>query len=151
MQSFEELSLGARVANAVVAYATYLRKMVWPHDLAAFYPHPRDGLPPWQIAAAGALLAAISGSVLALARRQPYLLVGWLWYLGTLVPVIGLVQVGLQAMADRYTYVPLIGCFLMIAWGLADLAAWGRARIAIRGRGSTRCGNERVRLALPHF
>jgi len=131
MQSFEELSLGARVANAVVAYAAYLRKIVWPHDLAAFYPHPRDGLPPWQIAAAGALLAAISGSVLALARRQPYLLVGWLWYLGTLVPVIGLVQVGLQAMADRYTYVPLIGCFLMIAWGLADLAAWGRARIAI--------------------
>jgi protein O-mannosyl-transferase len=135
IQSFSDFSLAARAANAVVAYATYLRKMVWPHDLAAFYPHPRDGLPPWQIAAAAVLLAAISGCVLALARRQPYLLVGWLWYLGTLVPVIGLVQVGVQGMADRYTYVPLIGCFLMVAWGLADLAVWGRSQIALPALG----------------
>jgi len=116
--------LGPRVANAVVAYAAYLRKTLWPSDLAAFYPfvHP---LPAWRIAAAAAVLAAVSALVAAGARRRPYLLVGWLWYLGTLVPVLGLVRQGEQAMADRFTYLPLIGVFVMVAWGAAE---WGHAR-----------------------
>jgi protein O-mannosyl-transferase len=108
-----------RIANAVVAYAAYLLKMIWPSDLAVFYPHP--GMPPaWQLAGAVFLLAGITFIVLVRSKRQPYLIVGWLWYIGTLVPVIGLVQVGMQSMADRYTYIPLIGIFIMLAWGAAD-------------------------------
>jgi protein O-mannosyl-transferase len=110
-----------RIANAVVAYAAYLLKMIWPSDLAVFYPHP--GMPPsWQVAAAVFLLAGITLIALAGSKRHPCLIVGWLWYLGTLVPVIGLVQVGMQSMADRYTYIPLIGIFIMLAWGAADAA-----------------------------
>jgi protein O-mannosyl-transferase len=110
-----------RIANAVVAYAAYLLKMIWPSDLAVFYPHP--GMPPaWQIAGAVFLLAGITFIALAGSKTHPYLIVGWLWYIGTLVPVIGLVQVGMQSMADRYTYIPLIGIFIMLAWGAADAA-----------------------------
>ena len=98
--------------------------MIWPYPLAVFYPHP-GMLPIWQVAGAGLLLVCGSILVVRAAGKYPYFLVGWLWYLGTLVPVIGLVQVGAQAMADRYTYVPLIGLFIMIAWGMADiLAGW---------------------------
>jgi Flp pilus assembly protein TadD len=100
--------------------------MVWPLHLAPFYPHPRQMPPAWQLALAGLLLAGVTAVVLWQRQRRPYLLVGWLWYVGTLVPVIGLVQVGLQALADRYTYLPLIGLFLMIAWGLGEVAALGR-------------------------
>jgi protein O-mannosyl-transferase len=105
----------------VVSYVGYLRMMFWPSDLAAFYPYRHNVLGPWQVAGAAVLLLTISTLVGWQARRRPYLAVGWLWYLGTLVPVIGLVQVGAQAMADRYTYVPLIGPSVMLAWGLADL------------------------------
>jgi Flp pilus assembly protein TadD len=98
-------------------------KMIWPLNLAVFYPHPGQSLPMWQAAAAGLLFLLISIAVIRAGRRQPYLPVGWLWYLGTLVPVIGLVQVGAQAMADRYTYVPLIGLFIMAAWGVPELLA----------------------------
>ena len=122
------VSLPARVANALVAYATYLRQMVCPVDLAVLYPHPRGGLPPWEVAGAAVLLAAITAAVLARRQAQPYLLVGWLWFLGMLVPVIGLVQVGDQAMADRYTYLPQIGICLAVAWAAAAVAArlgWG--------------------------
>jgi Tfp pilus assembly protein PilF len=98
-------------------------KMIWPQNLAVFYPHPGQSLPMWQAAAAGLLLLLISIAIIRAGRRQPYLAVGWLWYLGTLVPVIGLVQVGAQAMADRYTYVPLIGLFIMAAWGVPELLA----------------------------
>jgi Tfp pilus assembly protein PilF len=122
------------VENALVAYIRYLGKMFWPRDLAVIYPHPgvynHDPIPAWKVAGAALLLAAITGAVLAAARRKPYLPVGWFWYLGTLVPVIGLVQVGPQAMADRYTYVPLIGIFIMGVWGLADLPF---PRIALAG------------------
>jgi tetratricopeptide (TPR) repeat protein len=122
-QALQHLSLAERSANAVVSYASYLRMMVWPLDLAVFYPHRQNFLSPWQVAGASAFLLAVSAFVAWQARRRPYLAVGWLWYLGMLVPVIGLVQVGGQAMADRYTYLPLIGPFVMLAWGLPDLAA----------------------------
>jgi tetratricopeptide (TPR) repeat protein len=95
-------------------------KMIWPLNLAVFYPYPKL-LPAWQIAGAGILLLTISILVVRYSRARPYLLVGWFWYLTTLLPVIGLVQVGKQAMADRYTYIPLIGLFIMIAWGGANV------------------------------
>jgi tetratricopeptide (TPR) repeat protein len=122
IKSFKMMSLQSRVENSLVAYVRYLGKMFWPRDLAVLYPHPHDALPTWQVVGAALLLAAVTGAVLAAGRRKPYLPVGWFWYLGTLVPVIGLVQVGPQALADRYTYVPLIGIFIMGVWGLADLA-----------------------------
>jgi tetratricopeptide (TPR) repeat protein len=118
------LPFGDRLANALVSYVRYLGLMLWPIGLAPFYPHPQGPLPVWQVAAAAILLAALSVLALALARRRPYALVGWLWYLGSLVPVIGLVQVGEQALADRYTYVPLIGLFIVLAWGAGDLAGY---------------------------
>jgi tetratricopeptide (TPR) repeat protein len=121
---FELHPFGIRVANAVVAYARYIGKMLWPVNLAIFYPLT-DSLTFWQVAGAAAILLGVSFAVLVQIRRRPYLAVGWFWYLGTLVPVIGLVQVGGQAMADRYTYIPLIGLFIMIAWGTADsLRRW---------------------------
>ncbi len=120
--SLDGMSVSTRFANALVSYVKYMGKMVWPRNLAVLYPHPGDSLPLWQILGAGLLLTAISVLVLWAARRHHrYLAVGWLWYLGTLVPVIGLVQVGLQAMADRFTYVPLIGLFIVIAWGVPEL------------------------------
>jgi protein O-mannosyl-transferase len=116
-----EVSFGARIATAIWAYAMYLWKMVWPARLAPLYPHPGDSLAAWQVLVAAAVLIAISVAVWRL-RAPRYLLVGWLWFLGTLVPVIGLVQVGEAAMADRYAYIPLIGIFVMIAFGAADWA-----------------------------
>lgn len=114
-----------RAQNALLATATYLLKMIWPADLAVFYPHPGHSPAPWKVIGASFLLLSVSAGILPLARRYPYLPVAWLWYLGTLVPVIGLIQVGMQAMADRYTYVPLIGPFILVAWGLPDsLARW---------------------------
>jgi tetratricopeptide (TPR) repeat protein len=110
-----------RLENAAVSAATYLRQMVWPVGLVPFYPLPREHYPAAEVAAAVLLLTGITGAVVW-GRRHRYLLVGWLWYLGTLVPVLGLVHVlGGQARADRYTYVPLVGIFLMLAWGLGDL------------------------------
>ena len=96
-----------RVANALVAYVLYLGKMLWPLHLAVFYPHPGNSLALWQIVGSGLLLAGATYLVVKKGREYPYLPVGWFWYLGTLVPVIGLVQVGEQALADRYTYLPL--------------------------------------------
>jgi len=113
-------SFGERVANALVSYARYMVKTVWPQKLAVFYPHP-EVWPWWKIAGAALLLAAISFQALRKLKTAPYLIVGWLWFLGTLVPVIGLVQVGSQAMADRYTYIPLIGLFVVVVWGMDDL------------------------------
>ncbi|MGD9338517.1 MAG: tetratricopeptide repeat protein [Syntrophobacterales bacterium] len=109
-----------RIANALVSYVKYIEKMMWPRDLAVLYPHPGESLPLWQVVGAGLLLLIISIFVIRTAKRRPYLTVGWLWYLGTLVPVIGLLQVGQQAMADRFTYIPLIGLFIMIAWGVSN-------------------------------
>jgi Flp pilus assembly protein TadD len=130
----DTLPFKVRVANALVSYAAYLGKMIYPAGLVIFY--PRVPLPAWQVAAAG--LALVGGCLLViwLARRQPWVMVGWLWYLVTLLPVLGLVQVGDQAMADRYTYVPLIGPFVMVAWSAAEIArrwpAW-RAVLAASG------------------
>jgi len=105
-----------RFENAAVSYARYLLDVVWPLRLAVFYPHPRAALPLWQVVTSILVLIAISSFVVLRARRYAYLTTGWLWYLGTLVPVIGLVQVGLQSRADRYAYVPLIGIFIAIVW-----------------------------------
>jgi tetratricopeptide (TPR) repeat protein len=127
--SLQRLPMETRLANAIVSYAHYIQKMVWPRNLAVLYPYP-DMIAMGQVGLAGILLLGISVFVFRWARTRPYLLVGWLWYLGTLVPVIGLVQVGTQAMADRYTYVPLIGLFIMIAWGIPDILAGWRYRKA---------------------
>jgi Tfp pilus assembly protein PilF len=121
MRSTVQFSLGVRLENAAVAYAMYLWKTVWPSRLAPLYPHPGDSLAAWKVVAATLVLTAITSIVLKF-RAQRYLFTGWLWYLGTLVPVSGLVQVGDQAMADRYAYIPLIGIFVMLVWGAADLA-----------------------------
>ena len=119
------LTPGVRAANAVTSCVAYLHKMVWPSGLAAFYPHPENHLPQWQVVGSIVLLVIVTIFALRAVRRRPYLTVGWLWYLGTLVPVIGLVQVGSQAMADRYTYIPLIGIFIMIAWGVPEsMGVW---------------------------
>lgn len=113
-----------RLENALVSYAGYMGKMFWPFSLAVFYPHPLHNLALWKVLGAAGLLIAVSAAVIWKGRRYPYLITGWFWYLGTLVPVIGLVQVGVQAMADRYTYIPLIGLFIMIAWGGRDLVSF---------------------------
>jgi protein O-mannosyl-transferase len=119
--TLEGLPMGLRVQNAAVSYVSYIAKMFWPSDLAVFYPYP-SSISPWAVVGAVALLAAVTGVVIRLRTRAPYLVVGWFWYLGTMLPVIGFVQVGLQSMADRFTYVPLIGLFVMIAWGATALA-----------------------------
>lgn len=132
ISTLEAISLEWRLANSLVSYVTYIEKTVWPQSLAVFYPHPGSSLPIWQGVGAGLLLVAVSVLVMRGARRYPYVLVGWLWYLGTLVPVIGLVQVGEQAMADRYTYLPLIGLFIIIVWGVADIVkGWKHRRMAV--------------------
>jgi tetratricopeptide (TPR) repeat protein len=118
--SMELYPLTTRVANALVAYVKYIGKMIWPANLAVFYPYS-DSLPGWQVIGAGALLGLITFAAIQFFRQRPWFAVGWLWFLGTLVPVIGLVQVGLQAMADRYTYIPLIGVFIIVAWGVPEL------------------------------
>jgi tetratricopeptide (TPR) repeat protein len=117
-----DLAPGARLANAAVGYAAYLGKTLWPARLAVFYPLPEGGYPAWRVAAAGLLLAALTLLALRRTRVRPWLAAGWLWFLGTLVPVIGLVQVGAQATADRYTYLPLIGLFVAAAWGAGAAA-----------------------------
>ena len=126
VRSAAEFSFGVRLANAVYAYAMYLWKMVWPARLAPLYPHPGNSLAAWQVLLAAVVLIAVTALVWRFRERR-YLPVGWLWFLGTLVPVLGLVQVGEAAMADRYAYIPLIGIFVMIAFGVADLAEWRRS------------------------
>jgi tetratricopeptide (TPR) repeat protein len=123
VKSIEEFPLSVRFANAVVSYVKYIGKMIWPKNLAVFYPHAGSSLPLWQTAGAALILVFISFVVVRAARNHPYLVMGWLWYLGTLVPVIGLAQAGEQAMADRFTYIPLIGLFIMFAWGVPEWLA----------------------------
>jgi tetratricopeptide (TPR) repeat protein len=121
-----------RLANSLVSYAKYLLLSFWPEGLAVYYPSSDHTAPVWQWATALILLGAITAGALRNARERSYLIVGWLWFLGTLVPVIGLVQVGGQAMADRYTYIPSIGLFIALVFGLADLAnAWHIGRVSI--------------------
>jgi tetratricopeptide (TPR) repeat protein len=116
-----------RLANALTSYAAYLGKTFYPVRLAVIYPF-LPAVPAWRVVLAALLLAGITAGAVTWARRAPYLLVGWLWFLGTLVPVSGLVQVGAQRMADRYTYLPSIGLYLAVVWGLAGLAG-GRPRL----------------------
>jgi protein O-mannosyl-transferase len=123
VRSFDQVPLGLRAENTLLAYVHYLSKTFWPFDLAVYYPYLASSSPEWQAVAAGLFLVGVSIVVVALGRRYPYLPVGLFWFVGTLVPVIGLVQVGRQGMADRYTYLPLIGLFIVVAWGAADLAA----------------------------
>jgi tetratricopeptide (TPR) repeat protein len=138
VRSLAGLSLWARAANAVVSYVRYVEKTAVPRQLAVFYPHPKDGIPWWEVLGALIVLGAITASVIRWRKRHPYLTVGWLWYLGTLVPVIGLVQVGSQAIADRYTYVPGIGLLVMAAWGVPALVPavrYRRAALAVGAAG----------------
>jgi tetratricopeptide (TPR) repeat protein len=129
IQSTESYSLPLRFANALVACMIYLGQMVWPTGLAAFYPHPHNGLSAWEVGLAGTLLAGFSAVALRQRRKQPWLLAGWLWYLMMLLPVVGLIQVGGQAHADRYTYLPQIGIYMAVTWQMAE---WGASRQACR-------------------
>jgi len=121
------LPLEVRVQNALFSYVRYLGKTVWPLNLAVFYPYPNQ-FPVWRAVAGGTVLLAISGVAIGAARRRPYLLVGWFWFLGVLVPFIGLIQAGEQALADRFAYVPLIGLFLLLVWGTEELTQRWRNR-----------------------
>jgi tetratricopeptide (TPR) repeat protein len=118
--SLEVVPVGVRIANALVSYVIYMEKTIWPNNLAVYYPY-RGVLPVWQVAGALLLLGGATFAVVRWAKRFPYLATGWLWFAGTLVPVIGIVQVGRQAMADRYSYVPIIGLFIILAWGIPQL------------------------------
>jgi len=118
--AFGPIDFVARISNSLVSYVSYIGKMIWPFHLTFFYPHPIV-LPKWQVTGACLILITIFFLVMWQVRRYPWLAVGWLWYVGALVPVIGLVQVGEQSMADRYTYVPLVGLFIIIAWGFPEL------------------------------
>ena len=121
VQSLVRLALPERLENSMVSYARYLAKTFWPVDLAVPYPHP--GTWPWaQVLFTTALVTGVSVAAVWARRRQPYLFVGWFWFLGMLIPVIGLVQVGIQAMADRYTYLPLVGVFIALAWAGSEIA-----------------------------
>ena len=132
LAKLEKLPLPSRIGNALVSYAAYVGQFFYPADLSVFYPHPGAGLPDWKVVGAILVLVCISAGVLACWRRSPCLLVGWLWYLGMLVPVIGVVQVGGQAMADRYTYLPEIGLCIALAWGMMYLtASWPNRRWAL--------------------
>jgi tetratricopeptide (TPR) repeat protein len=126
MRTFVDSPPASRLANVLVAYTTYIVKMFWPLKLAACYPYPYDGLSFWYVLLSALLLLVVTSFVTWKFRRYPYLAIGWFWYIGTLVPVIGLVQVGCSAFADRYTYFPLIGLFIFITWGLSNFA--GRSR-----------------------
>ncbi len=120
VKSFEAFPPVVRIGNAFVSYVTYIGKMIWPSNLAVLYPHPRF-LVPWQVLGSVFLLIAITLIIIWRVKKCPYLTTGWFWYVGTLIPVIGIVQVGDQAMADRYTYIPLIGLFIMVVWGVPEL------------------------------
>jgi len=122
MTELGEYPLGHRLMNAAEAALAYVGDAFWPTRLAVFYPHPGLAISPWKAGACALGLVAISAVALRLRRSRPYLCVGWLWYLVTLLPVLGIVQVGLQARADRYTYIPLIGLGIALAWGAVDLA-----------------------------
>ena len=116
--------LNQRLLNALVSYCRYMEKLIWPVNLSFIYPL-QHALPLGDIVMAIIVLTALSAVAVCFRKRCPYLMMGWLWYLGALVPVIGLVQVGAQAMADRYTYIPSIGFFIMICWGVFDVVQWG--------------------------
>lgn len=122
MDMLEPMAFDIRIANALVSYITYISKMIYPSRLAVMYPHPGGELELWYALTSLSIIILVSIIALRLGRRNPYFVLGWSWYLGTLVPVIGFVQVGVQSMADRYSYLPSIGFFIIIVWGAAKLA-----------------------------
>lgn len=121
VRNFQDYPLDLRVGNALVALCTYISKTIWPVRLAAFYPHPGETLPGSQVIVCGIALAAMTALVIVVRRSRPELFVGWFWFCGMMVPVLGIVQVGDQAMADRYTYFPLVGLFLVLSFGIPSL------------------------------
>jgi tetratricopeptide (TPR) repeat protein len=123
LEAVERLPLVSRIGNGLVSCVIYVKQMIWPVGLAAFYPHPEDKLPVWEIGLAIVLVALVSAGAIALRRKSPYLITGWFWYLLMLLPVIGLIQVGSQAHADRYTYLPQIGLYMLLAWAITDALA----------------------------
>ena len=128
----EQLPMSARISNALVAYVIYIRQMFWPARLAVFYPHPENRLPVLEISLAFIVLVGITAAAFVFRKKAPYFMTGWLWYLGMLVPVIGLVQVGWQGHADRYTYLPQIGLYIAVTWGVTDLThSWRFQRMAL--------------------
>jgi Tfp pilus assembly protein PilF len=131
IKSFEILPLDSRVNNAIVSYVNYLWKTILPCHMAVFYPYP-PAFSLWSVVGAGVFIMVMTIMLMWYGRRYPYGVVGWLWYMGTLVPVIGFVQAGSQAMADRYSYVPLIGIFIMVVWGTSELfKKWHYGRITL--------------------
>jgi tetratricopeptide (TPR) repeat protein len=129
----EQLPVSARISNALVAYVVYIRQMCWPAGLAVFYPHPENRLPVWEISLALIVLVGITAAAFAFRQKVPYFVTGWLWYLGMLVPVIGLVQVGWQGHADRYTYLPQIGLYVAVTWAVTDLTRSWRFQRKVLG------------------
>jgi Flp pilus assembly protein TadD len=132
LRSLERIPVDLRVENALYSYALYLEKLFWPAGLALPYPHPGSGLGLWRVALATAVLLGITGLVWLSGRTQPYFVTGWLWFLGMLVPVIGIIQVGRQGMADRYLYLPMIGIAIMAVWGASAIA--DRVRVGVAPR-----------------
>jgi Tfp pilus assembly protein PilF len=144
IQSLDTLSLADRIANVPISYVRYIEKMFWPSGLAVFYPHPHEPLLSWKVVGSALLLFGLTTAIFMAARKRPYLGIGWLWYLITLVPVIGVLQVGVQAMADRYTYIPLIGLFIAVVWLIPDsLIEAKRVGDGEKGR-----GGEKPRIAV---
>jgi len=128
----EQLPISARINNALVTYIVYIRQMFWPARLAVFYPHPENRLPLFEISLAVIVLIGITAAAFGFRKKAPYLMTGWLWYLGMLVPVIGLVQVGWQGHADRYTYLPQIGLYIAVTWAIIDLTrSWRFQHVAL--------------------
>ncbi|TFG50228.1 MAG: tetratricopeptide repeat protein [Candidatus Brocadiia bacterium] len=152
MKGVEIFSIKARVLNAAVAYFEYIKKMFWPSKLGVFYPHPGENISTAKAAVCIIVLIGLTVLILYLGRKRKYLATGWLWYLGTLVPVIGLVQFGDQSMADRYAYIPLTGLLIMIAWGVPELISKLPYRKAVLGlsmamvlTASAICSHQQVR------
>ncbi len=120
VKNLAEYSFGLRIETALISYVRYVEKMFWPSKLAGMYPHPTTLYPVWQVASGALALLLVTAVVVLRTSQQRYLAVGWLWFLGSLVPMIGLVQVGFQSIADRYAYIPVVGLFLMLVWTVAD-------------------------------
>ena len=138
ISSVAGLPLPWRVSNAIVSVVVYIVQLVWPANLAVFYPHPRGQQSGWLVLGAAFAIVAITVLAVFLRKKYPYVLVGWLWYVGMLVPVLGLVQVGLQGHADRYTYLPHIGILIALTWGIADLTKrWRQRELILRGSAAT--------------
>ncbi len=131
VQSLGAYSIGERILTAGVAFAAYIWKMFWPLRLAALYPHPVGGWPTWQLVTSGGFIVAMTALAVVIRRTKPYIASGWLWYIVSLIPVIGLVQVGEQAYADRYTYIPLIGVFVAIVWAVPEAWIQNRTKVLL--------------------